>query len=131
MKKEYKTPPNVYEDKLFFDGRQFWHPHPVSVWESLSTDGASRLLRVAYNLSGKRPDNRASEIDKALRYAEQNNRIVAGAPFVHDSRKIIEWHGGKYLNTSVVKCVQPAETGDPKHWPWLSEVYENIWAEPM
>lgn len=116
--------------ELYFDGKFFWHKHPRSRWEPLSTESASRLLRVRYHLSGKRPDNRASEIDIALREAEQDYRVSAGAPFVHDSRDLIEYRGETYLNTSITKCVEPAETGNPDNFPWLNEFFLKRWAEP-
>lgn len=116
--------------EIYFDGREFWHRHTTNRWESLSPESATRLLRVDYKLSGKRPENKASQIDKALRWAQVNHRIVAGAPFVHDKRDIIEYRSGSYLNTSTVKPIQPAEKDDPTKRPWLSEFFENIWEEP-
>lgn len=116
--------------ELYFDGKFFWSKHPRSRWEPLNTDSASRLLRVKYGLSGKRPDNKASEIDCALREAEEDYRVSAGAPFVHDSRDVIEYRGETYLNISTTKCIEPAETGDPKDFPWLDEFFTKRWAEP-
>lgn len=116
--------------ELYFDGKFFWHKHTRNRWEPLSTESATRLLRVKYNLSGKRPDNKASAIDIALREAEEDYRVAAGAPFVHDERDVIEYRGETYLNTSTTKCVEPAERGDPKDFPWLDELFRKRWADP-
>lgn len=127
---EIKPPPVRDVSELHFDGKFFWHKHPRARWEPLNTDSASRLLRVQYGLSGKRPDNKASEIDIALREAEQDYRVAAGAPFVHDARDLIEYRGETYLNISTTACVQPATTGDPADFPWLKEFFDKRWAEP-
>lgn len=116
--------------ELYFDGKLFWHKHPTSRWEPLNTDSATRLLRVKYHLSGKRPDNKASSIDIALREAEEEYRVNAGAPFVHDERDVIDYRGERFLNTSTTKCITPADRGDPKDFPWLHELFQKRWADP-
>ena len=135
MRKKLKPVPktnpiDIASENLYFDGKYFWHRHATQRWEYLSVDSAGRLLRVTYRLSGRRPKNLASQIDLVLRKVENDHRIAAGAPFVHDARDLITYRGEVYLNTSTVKPISPADSGDPAKFPWLHNYFNKIWAEP-
>ena len=116
---------------LYFDGKRFWHKHHSNRWEALGTESVTRLLRVKYDMSNKRPESKSSEIDRALRDVEENHRIIAAAPFVHDNRDILSYREGVFVNTCLTKPIQPAESGDPKDFPWLDKFYRHSWDAPQ
>jgi hypothetical protein len=123
-------PPIPIPDDIYFDGRNFWHRHPQTRWEMLGIDSLKRLLSVEHALRTTKQNGMASEMDKAIREIERDRKIVAGAPFVHDSRDVVNYNGGLYVNTSLTKPLQPADNGDPDKFPWLHQYFQKVFAEP-
>ncbi len=87
------------------------------------------MLKVKYGLSsvtGRKETS--SEIDRVM-YAVQDQKTVAAAmPFIHFPSGIFYRSGQKFLNTSTVKCMQPAPTAGEwgEKFPWLAEFFETF-----
>jgi hypothetical protein len=115
---------------FFYDGKNYWRQDINSgVWTALSKEDFRLLLKVKYCLSsvaGKKETS--SEIDRIM-YAVQEQKSIAGAfPFVHFPSGIIIRDGQRFLNTSSVKCAQPAAEhsgvwGDS--FPWLASFIDG------
>lgn len=70
-----------------------------------------------------------SELDLAIDTVNNQNRIDAIAPVIFSSERIVRYDGKRILNERYLEMIQPAESGDPKHWPFLYDLYSNLFAE--
>lgn len=101
------------------DGKAFWTNYATQGWNDHQTEAAKRHLRVAGCSDRVRKGQIVSEIDKVLVYIDNNRRVSAAVPMLFMKDEIVPYNGHKYLNTNTKKAMEPAEDGDPKHWPWI------------
>lgn len=114
---------------LHYDGKFYWRKDPSGFWIPTSKEDFRLMLKVKYGLSNftSRKET-SSEVDKVM-FAVQEQKAVAGAmPFVHFPSGVLKRDGVKYLNTSSVECMAPAQ--DSVEWgenfPWLAEFLEDF-----
>jgi len=114
---------------VFYDGRMFWS-HDGNRWVSLTKEDQILDLKCMGLSTRIRKGETASEVDRTVRDIQKRRRVdaalpVAGLPAgkmtIHNSTTVI-------LNTSRVRAMEPAETGDGNAWPWLGQFLEGLFA---
>jgi uncharacterized protein DUF5906 len=115
---------------VFYDGQNYWR-HDNS-WRKRNVEEMQRWLRVS-GISPKpvKGSNFGSEIDMVLLAAQAQNEVKAAVPLVHHKNRIAVINGEKFLNISEKSLVRPAESGDPKHFPFLYNFIHNIFDDPQ
>jgi len=75
-----------------------------------------------------------SEVESAVLVISNQNRVHEIAPVVFSKDRVVECSGNRILNTSTIEPVEPADNGDPKHWPflhaWLHQLFEDSTPRP-
>jgi hypothetical protein len=106
--------------------RRFVKKDPGGVWWEMNTEECARELKDR-GLSSRVTKGTISEVDQVMAIAARERGIYGCFPFVHNPNDIVTLRGRKYLNTSLVSAIAPAESGDPAHFPWLYEFVHNVW----
>ena len=72
----------------------------------------------------------ASQVDIALRTILKSRRVDGAAPFLYHHDDIVDKSGRKFLNLSMVKAMQPADTAGAwgEKFPLIAQVYDNVFA---
>jgi uncharacterized protein DUF5906 len=69
-----------------------------------------------------------SEVDQAVTIIEKTKQVYGAAPFPFNPEKRIWLCGKTYLNTSTLKAVEPAASGEPADFPFIWEFQNKIWS---
>lgn len=120
----------VAAENVWFDGRHYWLKEEDGVWRSKNKEDTIMWLKcrgISHRIDAKQT---ASEAEHVLNTVQKLRQIKAAAPIVHDKRESVMINGERYLNTSMIEVVKPADTGDAADFPWLKEFFDNIWEEP-
>lgn len=110
----------------WWDGRSYFCKDDVQWWTH-TTETVRRALMVDHGLdAGKQRTDTCSEVDRALRFIEKHRRVAGAVPFVYNPADIVHLNGQKFLNTSHVKPLPPAD--EPQEWaenfPWLAAFFQ-------
>lgn len=119
--------------EIYFDDKNYHLFSPITqTWICENKDNLTNELLVNRGLSreyGKKTGSKHSEIEGALNFIRHNQRIAGAASFAFYKKGILEWNGGKYLNTHTREVVQPASAA---HWgpgggfEWLSSFLDQF-----
>jgi len=114
---------------LYYDGKNYWRK-PDDVWEPLSKEDLRLMLKVKYGLCGSTSRKEtASEVERVMYAIQEQKTVTAALPFVHFPSGLVRQTGLKYLNTSSVKCLEPAKDA-PADWgdkfPWLASLIDGL-----
>jgi len=70
-----------------------------------------------------------SEVEAAILSISNDNRIDEIAPIIWSKDRVVQTNSHRILNSQNVHPVEPAESGDPKNWPyihkWLNQLFVN------
>lgn len=110
---------------IWFDGRQYWSLLPHG-W--VADDRSDTLLGFTnQGWPNKVPKGESISPAGRLLYAVQrNNRVDLAIPMVNYPPGILQHEGCRILNTSRVKPITLAESGDPQHWRWTYEFLHQL-----
>lgn len=112
-------------EMFYYDGNNYWQLESKG-WTSMQETNAKLRLRTDANCSPKiKKGKNHSEIDEILLYVQRNRRVSAGVPMLFQNEDVVSYNGNDYLNTSLKKAMAPAETGDPKDFPWIYDFVMN------
>ena len=112
-------------EMFYFDGRVYWTNSLSDKWVFLQKEDARMHLKGVGCSDKIRKGQHVSDIDKVMIHLQSQRRVDAAVPIVYVPDETVWINGNCYLNTSTLKPMQPAETGDPKDWPWLHEYFNN------
>jgi hypothetical protein len=123
------------QDKAAKIAEMFWFVQGGSYWTEYADPGkwkvfpelaAQRHLRTSANVSTKKRKGKDStELDEVLVYIQNNRYVDFAAPLLFESEKVVFNNGKRILNISSKEVMQPAETGDPKDFPWIYDFIMN------
>lgn len=93
----------------WWDGRNYFCKDDAQWWTH-TTETVKRAMKVDHGLDdGKGRGETCSEVDRALRFVEKHRRVAGAVPIVFNPDDIVHINGQKFLNTSHVKPMQPAD----------------------
>jgi len=123
---EYETQKVGRAAEMYYtDGRAFWTNYASPEWSDHQTETVKRHLREAGCSDKIRRGQNNSEVNKVLVYIENNRRVAAAVPMLFVEDEVVYYEGKRYLNTSTKKVMQPADSGDPKDFPWIYDYFMN------
>ena len=112
-------------EMFWFDGGSYWR-EIGGKWESYQRADAQVQLKVVGKCNpNKKKGKHASEIEEVLCYIQENRKVQAAVPLLFESGQVVEYNGRRLLNTSTKNVMQPADSGDPKDFPWLYDFVMN------
>ena len=106
---------------FYFDGKAYWTRHGGDGWVYLAKEDAKMHLKGAG--VNDRVDRGAlvSQVERVLIHVQTSRRVTAAVPILFNPNEVVDIASERYLNISSKKAMAPAETGDPKDFPWLHE----------
>lgn len=117
---------------IHYDGRYYWRKILDDSWQPFEKSDLTLHLKASRGVSTKPDKAGVSPVDRALEHIQNAQRITAATPFIFQPTGIVHRHGKKFLNTSQVRVVQPAEGstvwGPQGNFPWLSQFF-NIFPD--
>ncbi len=116
-------------DGVYYDGKNYMRFTKSGLFEFSKEDLVLQLR--ANGLSpDKKKGQRLSEVENALLFIQETNRVHGCAPVLHAAEKVITINGNVILNSSRCKPTTPAESGDPKDFPFLNSFFETFLDDP-
>lgn len=113
---------------IYFDNRTYWHEMAEGYFlQRTREDTLLHLARQGFSRKqGKAP---LSEAERILSHIQDNNRIKGAVPIVYRPPGITVINGERYLNTSTLKAIAPADgPADISKHPWLWEYLTGFFA---
>ena len=115
-------------DEYWFNGKRFF-----KLLNNVAVEIPREQLVLELRQMGFDPKQKKgkplSEVESAMLVISNQNRITEIAPVVFSKERVVECNGNRILNTSTVEPVEPADDGDPTHWPflhaWLHQLFAN------
>lgn len=117
-------------DEYWFNGKTFFKLLDNIAVQIPRDQILLELRQMGFNPKQKK-GSPLSEVESALLVISNQNRIHEIAPVVFSKDRIVECSGNRILNTSTIEPVEPAEDGDPKHWPFLYEWMHQLLRTPQ
>lgn len=97
-------------NSIYYDGVNYWERDENGAFQSCNTANIQRALEVDYGLSTKvQRGETVSELKRALREIEKNNRVEAALPFLFCPELLVYRNGKRYLNVSRMRPHPMAE----------------------
>ena len=119
---------------IYFDGKYYWH-EVANKWNSRDRSDITLHLRTVRGISPKSDKSGVSAIDKALSHIQDYKSIAGAAPFAFRPPGIITINNVEFLNTSVLRVMQPAPGpaiwGPLGNFPWISEFYGRFFSNEI
>ena len=113
-------------ENIFHDGRAYWRKLPNDYWKAFEKADISMHLKVSRGVTPKPDKSGVSPVESALEHIQNMQHIEGAAPFLFRPAGLINRGGLRYLNTSNVKVLTPAEGvavwGPDGQFPWLSQL---------
>lgn len=88
---------------IYWDGLDYWKLNIVGQWENVNKDNLKLFLKTGRSLSSDSRPEVPSEIEEALHYIHEGQRIDQVAPLVHYPTGLVVVDGVRYLNISRIK----------------------------
>lgn len=113
---------------IYYDGSYYWRRAGAS-WEPYDKDDIKLHLR-AYGLSSKASRGGLSEVDSAIVWIQENQRVRGAGPFVCYPPGPVEISGSRWLNIANLRPVEPV--ADPEfpvsaqHFPFIAEFISGL-----
>ena len=115
-------------DGIYHDGRQYWQRLPDSSWKAFNKDDIQEHLHVERGVSYKIDNSGVSQMKRALVFIRKFQSVEATGPYIYRPSGVIERFGKKYLNTSNVRVMAPAEGktiyGPEGQFAWVSKYFD-------
>jgi len=118
---------------LFYDGRAYWRQDPKGQWILLSKEDLRLMLKVKYGLNAYAARKETSSELERVTFAIQDQKyVMAAMPFVHFPTGIFYRGNARYLNTSTLTCLPPADEAGVwgEKFPWLAEFLDEFFDPP-
>ena len=120
-------------DEYWFNGKRFF-----KLLDNIAVEIPRDQLVLELRQMGFCPKQKKgkplSEVESALLVISNQNRITEIAPVIFSKDRVVVESGNRILNTSTIEPVEPADDGDPAHWPflyaWLHQLFENSTPRP-
>lgn len=117
----------------WYDGQTYWRKLADDQWYPWQREDFKIYLRVQHQVSmQKAPDRGCSEMDEVFHQVHEQKRVNAALPFVYLPDGLLYVDNERYLNTSTVRVLPPAEE-DAGEWgqkfPWLAEFFTAFFKE--
>jgi hypothetical protein len=122
-----------------YDGNAFWVMDDCDYWIQCGKEDFAQDLRVRGFSGTKGRGETASEIDTIENTIKKTRRVTKSLPFLYHPTGIINYKGRKFMNTSHVRCMEPAPPfmdHTPKsfedckdHIPFIYKVIVNMFSE--
>ena len=116
---------------IFYKAPYYWKK-TGGVWAPDRLPETRQHLIISRGLDKTEPkDGTASEVDRALEMIRTRNTVTAISPLLFRPDGLVEDAGGRYLNTSVLRPMSPAESLPPTEdmgFPWLNAYLTSAFA---
>lgn len=110
---------------FYFDGKTYWTKHGGDGWVYLAKEDSKMHLKGAGVSDRAERGQMVSNVERVLIHVQTSRRVTAAVPILFNPNEVVEIASEKYLNISSKKVMAPAETGDPKDFPWLFDFMHN------
>jgi|TARA_Y100000361_G_scaffold72282_1_gene63999 hypothetical protein len=88
------------------------------------------LRKRGFRYKGAKKGETLSEVEDAILVISQKNRVAEMAPIVfRRGERVVEWNGQKILNTTNIKPIEAADSGDKKNWPFLYKLMTHMFVD--
>lgn len=101
---------------IWFDGHSFWRPDEVSAYYPDDNRGMEIHLKVNCRLSCKPDEGGSSQVEKALRFVREDQRVHAAAFFVFRPPGPMIYDKRRYLNRYYRQAIKPSEDESKHVW---------------
>jgi hypothetical protein len=123
---------------IFFDSRKYWrkfmNPRTGDAYLPMEARELTVHLKVTCKLSIKPGPSGCSQVEEAMDFIHNNNRIAAALPFAFHRPGILYYQGEAILNTYNAQCIQPApgehQWGPQGTFPNLSAHFDTFFSTP-
>jgi hypothetical protein len=113
-------------EMFWFDGGNYWtEQNSPGYWRTFSRTDAQLHLKSAGCSLRQRRGKPTNEVEEVLKYIHDHRYVNMAVPLLFEREKLVHYNGKKLLNISNKMVMQPAETGDPKDFPWLHNYFMN------
>ena len=113
-------------DEYWFNGKAFFKLLFGNAVVVPKDQVVLELRRAGYSLKTKK-GQMLSEVEAAMLTICNQNRVDEIAPVVFSKDRVVEYNGARILNSSTIRPVEPASSGDPALWPfintWLNQLF--------
>ena len=107
-------------EKYWFNGKSYYTLiHGAA--EQIPKEVLELELREMGFSPARKKGQKLSELESAKLRIAQTNRINEIAPVVFSKDRVVTYNSHRILNNANINPVQPAESGDENHWPFLHE----------
>lgn len=115
-------------ENVYFDGNSYWYRDARRVWYDWKQAALVTHLKVTKGLGSVAEDEGGqSEVEQALDFVNQFQRIEAAVPLVHQREGLIDFDGRAVLNIGAPSPMAPAP--GPGEFPALGEFLENFFGD--
>tara|TARA_Y100000593_G_scaffold85341_1_gene162246 strand:- start:883 stop:2994 length:2112 start_codon:yes stop_codon:yes gene_type:complete len=116
---------------FFYDGRNFYEKIGNDYFQRTRRDVEIRL-KVGHGLRSVTPRGATySELEEALSTIITQKLVDAAVPVVFNKNQVVSYHGKKYLNTSRVRVMQPAD--EAQEWevnfPFVAKLLMGVYGQ--
>lgn len=115
---------------IHYDGKSYYRVIPEGLWVPSSKDDLIGHLKVTCGVSAKVDKSRVSDVDRAVQYIQDYQRVTGAAPFAFQPAGIIMVNRRKFLNIHTRRVVSPADEkavwGPAGGMPTLSKFFDGF-----
>lgn len=110
---------------FYFDGKTYWTKHGGDGWVNLAKEDARMHLKGAGVSDQTIRGQMVTPVERVLIHVQTSRRVTAAVPILFNPNEVVDIASERYLNISSKKAMAPAQTGDPKDFPWLFDFMHN------
>jgi len=114
---------------VWYDGKRYYRYTSHGLFDFPKEDLTMELRAAGLN-PDKKKGQRVSEVENALLFIQQQNRVHGVAPILHSKDKVVTINGSVILNSARIKPTIPAATGDPSEFPFLNAFFDTFLDDP-
>lgn len=118
---------------IYYDGKKYLVRDDRGYWNTQVPD-ALRLMLIGRGLNrDKGKFDRMSEVEIGMNQINQLCRIDGCYPYLYRDEEVIETAGRRYLNTSRVRAMTPAQSHSGvwgEGFPWLADYLTQLFNDP-
>lgn len=119
---------------VWFNGKHYYMKDAHGHWVSRERADTIQHLKIDRSVSSKAEKDGSSEIERAMCYIRNHQKVVDALPYVMQPEGPIYRNGKRILNISQLRVMTPAEGvavwGPDGQFPWISKFIEYLFENP-
>ncbi len=114
---------------IYYDGKRYHRFTARGLFDSPKEDLMMELRQSGLN-ANKKKGQQLSEVESALLFIQNQNRVHGVAPVLHSDQKVLTINGSVILNSSRCKPTVPAEAATVEDFPFLHSFFSTFLDDP-